>query len=250
MQHKRASCHAPRFAERLRFWRKSWGENQPTTWLRPPTLVRMLELRPTCELCTATLDPAEDRARICTYECTFCDNCATWELLGVCPNCGGELVTRPRRPVALLPHNPPSATRVENAHDVVAHQANVVERLRNGDLPTQLWNNVFVNQRSTGANAAHDGYTEMANEMERLASRQPGFVAVDSARRADGVGITVSQWSSLAAMIQWRRVEAHTVAQRAGREGWYEWYRSDVTRVDRSATFGTPPTPEVGARPH
>ncbi len=220
------------------------------TQVRSPTLAPMLELRPTCELCAATLNPAEDLARICTYECTFCDNCATWDLLGVCPNCGGELVTRPRRPAALLPHNPPSNTSVEKAHDVAAHQANVIERLRNGDLQPQLWQNVFVNQRATGDDAAHDGYIEMANDMERLASQQPGFVAVDSARRADGVGITVSQWSSLAAMIEWRRVEAHTVAQREGRQRWYEWYRSDVTRVDRSSTFATPPAPEVGKRPH
>jgi hypothetical protein len=57
--------------------------------------VRVLEMRTTCERCSATLDPGDD-ARICSYECTFCAPCGT--ALGlVCPNCGGELVARPRR---------------------------------------------------------------------------------------------------------------------------------------------------------
>jgi len=61
----------------------------------------MLEMRPLCERCSAPL-PDEARAFICSYECTFCASCAT-ELTAVCPNCGGELVARPRR-------QPPSST--------------------------------------------------------------------------------------------------------------------------------------------
>jgi hypothetical protein len=55
----------------------------------------MLEMRERCERCQVAL-AAADAARICSYECTFCADCAT-EMDGVCPNCGGELVTRPRR---------------------------------------------------------------------------------------------------------------------------------------------------------
>ena len=54
-----------------------------------------LELRTECERCGAALAPDGD-ARICSYECTFCVSCAD-ELNGICPNCGGELVPRPRR---------------------------------------------------------------------------------------------------------------------------------------------------------
>ncbi|HTR33036.1 MAG TPA: DUF1272 domain-containing protein [Gaiellaceae bacterium] len=53
-----------------------------------------LEMREACERCGAAL-PAGGEARICSYECTFCVGCA--EELGACPNCGGELVARPRR---------------------------------------------------------------------------------------------------------------------------------------------------------
>ena len=54
-----------------------------------------LEMRTTCEKCQAALDEV-DLAFICSYECTFCFNCAA-QLSLACPNCGGELVRRPRR---------------------------------------------------------------------------------------------------------------------------------------------------------
>jgi hypothetical protein len=57
----------------------------------------MLELRPNCELCDRDLPPAAD-ARICSYECTFCPDCAEDVLHNVCPNCGGGFVPRPIRP--------------------------------------------------------------------------------------------------------------------------------------------------------
>jgi hypothetical protein len=58
----------------------------------------MLELRPTCENCKKPLPPAATEARICSYECTFCANCAERILFNVCPNCGGGFVPRPIRP--------------------------------------------------------------------------------------------------------------------------------------------------------
>lgn len=54
----------------------------------------MLEMRATCERCDAAL-AVDGEARICSFECTFCGPCA--DELGRCPNCGGELVARPRR---------------------------------------------------------------------------------------------------------------------------------------------------------
>jgi hypothetical protein len=53
-----------------------------------------LEIRNKCERCEHPLGPA-DEAYICTYECTFCPTC-TDALQNICPNCGGELVRRPR----------------------------------------------------------------------------------------------------------------------------------------------------------
>jgi len=72
----------------------------------------MLELRPSCECCDADLPPGSDDARICSFECTFCAGCADGRLAGTCPNCGGELVRRPRRPADKLAKHPASARRV------------------------------------------------------------------------------------------------------------------------------------------
>jgi hypothetical protein len=55
----------------------------------------VLEMREQCERCAAPLPP-DGPARICSYECTFCPDCAA-ALAARCPNCGGELVPRPRR---------------------------------------------------------------------------------------------------------------------------------------------------------
>jgi hypothetical protein len=72
----------------------------------------MLELRPGCECCDRDLAPDSADARICSFECTFCRACAETVLHGRCPNCGGELVPRPRRPAEKLAGFPASATRV------------------------------------------------------------------------------------------------------------------------------------------
>lgn len=72
----------------------------------------MLELRPNCECCDRDLPPESLDARICTYECTFCVTCADDVLKGACPNCGGELVRRPRRPAAKLAKDPASTRRI------------------------------------------------------------------------------------------------------------------------------------------
>ena len=54
-----------------------------------------LDMKPGCERCEAPLAHGGE-AYICSYECTFCRDC-THEMGSRCPNCGGELVPRPRR---------------------------------------------------------------------------------------------------------------------------------------------------------
>ena len=55
----------------------------------------MLEMRNVCEKCSAQLNESGE-AVICSFECTFCVNCGQ-HMDSRCPNCGGELVMRPRR---------------------------------------------------------------------------------------------------------------------------------------------------------
>jgi hypothetical protein len=72
----------------------------------------MLELRPNCECCNRDLPPEASDALICSFECTFCAECATGVLASRCPNCGGELVARPRRPLEKLARHPASTQRI------------------------------------------------------------------------------------------------------------------------------------------
>lgn len=68
----------------------------------------MLELKPNCECCGATLPPEATNAMICSFECTFCTDCVKNELMGTCPNCGGGFERRPIRPAHLLEEYPPA----------------------------------------------------------------------------------------------------------------------------------------------
>jgi heme-degrading monooxygenase HmoA len=83
-----------------------------------------------------------------------------------------------------------------------------------------------------------DGYAAAAARMEELAAAQPGFLGVESARGPDGVGITVSYWSSLDAVRAWGRHAEHRLAQQFGREKWYQWFRLRVCRVEAEHGLG------------
>lgn len=80
----------------------------------------MLALRPNCECCDRDLPPDSPDARICTFECTFCADCAEARLGDVCPNCAGELVRRPIRPGHALLRYPASSERVLKPHKACA----------------------------------------------------------------------------------------------------------------------------------
>jgi len=58
----------------------------------------MLEIRPDCETCGRDLPNGDPDAVMCTFECTFCSACAHNVHDGICPNCAGNLTTRPTRP--------------------------------------------------------------------------------------------------------------------------------------------------------
>ena len=68
----------------------------------------MLEMRPNCECCGTHVLPDRPSALICSFECTFCVECAHNVLHGICPNCGGGLTMRPIRDNSLLEKFPAS----------------------------------------------------------------------------------------------------------------------------------------------
>lgn len=81
----------------------------------------MLEVRPSCENCNKELPFDASNAMICTFECTFCIDCAENILARVCPNCGGNLTQRPIRPLNKLEKYPVSEKRIFKPVDVDEH---------------------------------------------------------------------------------------------------------------------------------
>lgn len=90
---------------------------------------------------------------------------------------------------------------------------------------------IFLSRR-TAEDAA--GYDAAAARMEALAAVQPGYRGFASARSGGGLGIAVSWWADEAAALAWRDQPEHAAVREAGRNRWYDWYRVDVARVDRS----------------
>lgn len=98
---------------------------------------------------------------------------------------------------------------------------------------------IFTSERradpATGLAADAVGYAAMAEAMQDLAARQPGYLGVDSVRDpATGLGITVSYWADDASARAWKSVAEHLVAQERGRDDWYAAYSVVVAEVTRS----------------
>lgn len=77
----------------------------------------MLEIKPNCENCGKELPNESGEAMVCSFECTFCADCAKDVLYNVCPNCGGGLEKRPTRPSSLLAKYPASSQRYQSPVD-------------------------------------------------------------------------------------------------------------------------------------
>ena len=85
-----------------------------------------------------------------------------------------------------------------------------------------------------------DGYAEMAQEMLAAATSMPGFVDVKAFTAADGERLTVVWWQDEDTLRAWRTHARHLVAQKAGRERWYEYYTLEVAEITRSRQFTRP----------
>lgn len=91
---------------------------------------------------------------------------------------------------------------------------------------------IFTSERTGGDN----GYEVMADKMVELASQQPGFLDVESARDSE-LGITVSYWDSLEAIKGWKNHAAHQIAQQRGKTEWYKNFGLRVCKVERDKLF-------------
>jgi heme-degrading monooxygenase HmoA len=89
---------------------------------------------------------------------------------------------------------------------------------------------IFASLRRDG----DDGYVDMAEKMAVLALRQPGCLGAESARNADGFGLTISYFASEADILAWKRHAEHVLAQALGQTRWYEHYEVRVAKVERA----------------
>jgi heme-degrading monooxygenase HmoA len=99
-------------------------------------------------------------------------------------------------------------------------------------LKTPYYAVIFPSQRA--GIASHDGYAMTADRMVELAAQQPGYLGVESARGADGFGITVSYWESEEAIRNWKNNAEHTLARERGNREWYAHWELRVAKVERA----------------
>ncbi len=81
----------------------------------------------------------------------------------------------------------------------------------------------------------NEDYGNVANQMVHLASEQPGFLGVESAR--EEAGITVSYWQNLESIKAWKHHSEHTLARNKGRSHWYDFYKVRICKVERDYGF-------------
>lgn len=81
-----------------------------------------------------------------------------------------------------------------------------------------------------------DAYHETADRMVALAETQPGYLGHESVR--DGLGITISYWTSLESIQKWKMQTEHLEAQKAGRDKWYSAFKTRICLVERDYGFG------------
>ncbi|CRM15952.1 MULTISPECIES: antibiotic biosynthesis monooxygenase family protein [Pseudomonas] len=93
---------------------------------------------------------------------------------------------------------------------------------------------IFSSLRTEG----DQGYAQAATRMVELARAQPGFLGVESARE-EGLGITVSYWSSEAAILAWKQQAEHRQVREQGRSLWYTAFQTRVCKVERDYRFPT-----------
>jgi heme-degrading monooxygenase HmoA len=90
---------------------------------------------------------------------------------------------------------------------------------------------IFTSIRTEGEN----NYTEMSDKMVALVQQQEGFLGMEAARNE--LGITISYWKSLEAILNWKNNAAHTLAREKGRSTWYKNFKVRICKVARDYEF-------------
>jgi len=90
---------------------------------------------------------------------------------------------------------------------------------------------IFTSLRTDG----DANYSNTSDKMMTLASKQPGFLGVESVR--EELGITVSYWRDLEAIKNWKHNTEHSVAREKGRDLWYKSFKVRICKVEKTYGF-------------
>ncbi len=78
-------------------------------------------------------------------------------------------------------------------------------------------------------------YKRTSDRMVELAKAQKGFLGIESAR--NDLGITVSYWQSLEDIQNWKNNSEHQLAQKNGKEIWYQDFKVRISKVVHDYDF-------------
>lgn len=76
---------------------------------------------------------------------------------------------------------------------------------------------------------------DMSGKMVELASKQDGFLGIESAR--EEIGITVSYWRDLESIKNWKNNTDHAIAREKGKTDWYAHFKVRIAKVERDYGF-------------
>ncbi len=105
------------------------------------------------------------------------------------------------------------------------------------NTPEPPYYSVIFSSEKVEISVERDAYDIMAVQMLDLAAQQPGYLGVETIGNDTGEGITVSYWESLEAIKAWRDHADHQVAQKLGKEVWYQRYALRIAKVEKAYDF-------------
>lgn len=90
---------------------------------------------------------------------------------------------------------------------------------------------IFTSVRNEG----DKGYSQMSEKMVEMVKNSPGYLGHESVRNE--IGITVSYWRNLEDIKNWKNNNSHMIAQKKGKEKWYDCYKVRICKVESDYEF-------------
>lgn len=99
------------------------------------------------------------------------------------------------------------------------------------DLQAPYYAVIFSYQRSQDLG----GYREMDDKTIELAKTMPGYLGHEFAGDGAVHAIFISYWKDMDSINHWKKNTVHKAAKAKGKTQWYQWYHSQITKVEHNA---------------